>query len=84
MYFGKKCGIILSMANRSILVFIIFMIHALADAWHLSQQEVYAILKKSGALDEYLIPHYEVLHTLGAEYLVEDLTDCVRERGISI
>jgi len=70
------------MANRSVLVFVVFMIHALADAWHMSPQKVYAILKESRALDDYLVRHYEVLHTLGSEYLVDDLTECVRERGV--
>jgi hypothetical protein len=69
------------MANRSVLVFVVFMIHALSEAWHMSPQKVYSILKETKALDEYIVPFYNVLHTLGAEYLVDDITECVRERG---
>lgn len=72
------------MANRSVLVFVVFMIHALAEAWHMSPQKVYSILKETKALDEYIVPFYDVLHTLGSEYLVEDITECVRERGVAI
>ena len=69
------------MANRSILVFVVFMIHALSEAWHMSPQKVYSILKATKALDEYIVPYYDVLHTLGVEYLVDDITECVKERG---
>lgn len=72
------------MTNRSVLVFIVFMIHALADAWHLPPQRVYAILNDSQILDKYLIAHYDVLHTLGKEYLVEDITGCVKDWGYEI
>ena len=72
------------MTNRSVLVFVVFMIHALAEAWHMSPQRVYAILNKSRVLDDYLIAHYDVLHTLGRDYLVEDVTGCVKGWGYKI
>ena len=72
------------MANRSVLVFVVFMIHALSEAWNMSPRKVYSILKETKALDEYIVPFYDVLHTLGAEYLVDDITECVRERGAVI
>lgn len=50
----------------------------------MSPQKVYSILKETKALDEYIVPFYDVLHTLGAEYLVDDITECVRERGCAI
>ncbi len=28
---------------------------------------------KSGAIDDYLTPHYDVLHTLGEQYLIKDI-----------
>ena len=72
------------MANRSVLVFVVFMIHALADAWHMSPSKVYSILNKSKVMDDYIIAHYEVLHTLGKEYLVDDITGCVKDCGFKI
>lgn len=47
----------------------------------MSPQKVYSILKATKALDEYIVPYYDVLHTLGVEYLVDDITECVKERG---
>lgn len=39
--------------------------------------EVYEILDSTGILDDYIIKCYDVLHTLGKEYLVEDITEFV-------
>ena len=47
----------------------------------MSPQKVYSILKATKTLDEYIVPYYDVLHTLGVEYLVDDITECVKERG---
>ena len=72
------------MVNRSVLVFVVFMIHSLAEAWHMSPSKVYSILTKSKVMDDYIIAHYDVLHTLGKEYLVEDVTGCVKDWGFKI
>ena len=68
------------MSTRKELTFVVFLIHILAAAWGKSPSEAYSICKRSGALHDYLIPHYEVLHSLGANALIEDLTEYVRER----
>ena len=49
--------------------------------------KVQVVLSTTGILDEYIIPCYDVLHTLGKEYLVEDITEFVNEKhnkGIKI
>jgi hypothetical protein len=43
---------------------------------------VYQRLKSSGILTEYIIPSYDVLHTFSKEYLLEDLTEYMREKGV--
>jgi hypothetical protein len=48
----------------------------------LSKQEVYNRLKKSGILYGYIVPSYDVLHTFGTEYLMEDLTNFMKEKGV--
>lgn len=72
------------MKKRAELVFVVFMIHALSEAWKMPLSRVYSILNKSRVLDDYLIKHYDVLHTLGKEYLVDDVTGCVKDWGFSI
>ena len=48
----------------------------------LNARDVYERLKTSGILDGYIVPRYEVLHTFGKEYLMEDLIDYMREKGV--
>jgi hypothetical protein len=43
---------------------------------------VYRRLKKSDILTDYIVPSYDVLHTFGKEYLMEDLTEYMREKGV--
>ena len=49
---------------------------------NLSAAEVYRRLKPSAILHGYIIPSYDVLHTFGKEYLMEDLTEYMREKGV--
>ncbi|MBQ4359896.1 MAG: DUF3791 domain-containing protein [Proteobacteria bacterium] len=65
-------------------VFIVYMVHVLSDAWKKSTTWVYRILKESGILDDYLIPCYDVLHTQGNAYLIEDISDYLREKGYKL
>lgn len=60
--------------------FIIFLLYSLAENWNMSPAQVYQILFTTGILDEYIIPCYDVLHTLGKECLVEDITEFVNEK----
>lgn len=39
------------------------------------------MLRSSGILSGYLIPNYDVLHTFSKEYIVEDLVECLKEKG---
>lgn len=68
--------------NKEILEFVTFCISKLADQLGLSQQNVYARLKRSGILTDYIVPSYDVLHTFGSRYLMEDLTDFMKEKGV--
>ena len=62
------------------LTFVVFIMYKLSEAWNMPVPQVYERLRKVGVLDEYIISFYDVLHTLGQEYLVEDITAMVNER----
>lgn len=64
--------------------FVIFVLYSLAEKWGKTPPAVYNILNTTGILDDYIIAGYDMLHTLGTEYLVEDITDFVREKGIAV
>ena len=66
------------------LYFITFCVGNLSEALHKSASQVYGALRSSGVLNDYIIPCYDVLHTFSKEYIVEDLTEALRERGALI
>ncbi len=70
--------------DRKMLEFSVFLIHALAETWNRTYGQVYQILNESGILDGYILPCYDVLHTQGKQYLVEDITEFVKEKGVHI
>lgn len=72
------------MIEKKELTFVVFVLHALGQHWKTTTPEVYEILNTTGILDDYIIKCYDVLHTLGKEYLVEDITEFVREKGIDV
>lgn len=73
-YPSRRKFVIMSPYNRSNesmsagreLTFVVFMMHLLAAAWSMAPSEAYALCKCSGAMDKYLIPHYDVLHSMGS------------------
>ena len=70
------------MRKQCLLLF--FMIHRCAERWEKISSEAYHILKKSGCIDKCLISHYDILHTQGEKYLVDDVERYLHERGIDI
>lgn len=72
------------MFTENELEFSTFIFYSLSDCWNTSPVEVYKVLNSSGILDGYIIEAYDVLHTLGKEYLVEDITELVNDKGFHI
>ena len=64
------------------LEFVTYCISKLAQVLKLSQREVYRRLLSSGILYDYIVPSYDVLHIFGSRYLVEDLTEYMKEKGV--
>ncbi len=61
--------------------FTVFLVHSLAESLGLLPAAVYAKLEQTGILDDYIVPCYDTLHTMGSQALVEDITGFLRERG---
>lgn len=68
--------------DKKILEFVTYCIGKLSMELHLPQKEVYRRLKQSGILYNYIVPSYDVLHTFSSRYLMEDLTDYMKEKGV--
>ncbi len=63
------------------LEFVVFIIHKLAQSWQKKPSEVYKILNDTKILNEYILTNYEVLHSLGEEYLIADISELVEDRS---
>ncbi len=68
--------------NSNIIDFSTYCIGNLSRRLGIPAKEVYQRLKTSGILSEYIIPCYDVLHTFGKEYLMEDLISFMKEKGV--
>lgn len=68
--------------DKNTLEFVTYCISKLAQVLKMPQREIYRRLKESGILYDYIVPCYDVLHTFSSRYLVEDLTDYMREKGV--
>ena len=61
--------------------FVTYCIGNLAIRLQLPQKAIYIRLKSTGILDDYIVTGYDVLHTFGKEYLMEDLISYMHEKG---
>ena len=62
--------------------FVTYCIGNLSRRLNMSAVDVYRRLKQSGILYGYIVPSYDVRHTFGKEYLMEDLIEYMREKGV--
>lgn len=71
--------------NSNELEFAVFCIENVAAKLGVDAERVYqAFTEKSDILNGYIVPEYEVLHTQSREYIVDDLLDVMKERGVEI
>ncbi len=68
--------------NFDQLNFTTYCVGNLADVLGMSAEKVYTLLRESGILAGYLLPAYEVLHTFSRDYIVNDLIQCMKEKGV--
>lgn len=70
--------------NRDSFSFVVYMIHACADKWGMLPSEVYRKLQSTGCIERYLVQHYEILHTQGTGFVVEDVKEYLKIRGVEV
>lgn len=65
------------------LEFAIFCIENVAKKLQKTADQIYvALVEKSNILHDYIVPEYEMLHTQGKEYIVNDIIEVMKERGV--
>ena len=71
--------------NSNELEFAVFCIENVAAKLGVDAERVYqAFTEQSDILHGYIVPEYEVLHTQSREYIVDDLLDVMKERGVEV
>jgi len=68
--------------DKNVLEFVTYCISKLSEYLNIPQREVFRRLYQSGILYNYIVPSYDVLHTFSSRYLMEDITDFMREEGV--
>lgn len=70
--------------DKDVIFFVVWLLNAVSKAWGKPTAEVYRLLQEVDIVNGYLFPCYDVLHTMGKEALVEDVTLLARKRGIAV
>lgn len=70
--------------NQDTLAFVVYLINVCADKWNTTPSNVYKKLKETDCIENYLVPFYDVLHTLSSAYMEEDIRGYLTKRGVNI
>ena len=71
--------------NNQQLEFLVFCIKNYADKYNLDAKKVYNVFKENdNYIKNYIINNFDVLHTQGKNYIVDDLNRVLNEKGIKI
>ncbi len=68
--------------NEKELEFAVFCIENVAAKLGVDATRVYNALEKSGLLKDYVFACYDVLHTQGKEYIVDDICRVMEKKGV--
>ncbi|MCD8266565.1 MAG: DUF3791 domain-containing protein [Prevotellaceae bacterium] len=68
--------------NEDALYFLTFCVGAVALSLKMTRTEVYARLKAADLVNDYIVPGYDILHTFSRSYIVEDIIDMMKRKGV--
>ncbi|WP_142414980.1 DUF3791 domain-containing protein [Hathewaya massiliensis] len=69
--------------DEKVLEFTIFCIESLAVELGVSAKDIYKLINiDTDILKSYIIPCYEPLHSQSKDYIVKDLIEVLKERGV--
>jgi len=65
--------------------FSVFCIESIAEKLGQTGDVIYEKLtKESNILNDYIVSCYDVLHTQGKEYIVDDIIEIMKQKGVKI
>lgn len=67
------------------LEFVVFCIENIASKLNREAPAIYDDLaERSHILTSYILPNYDILHTQGKDYIVDDVIDVMKENGLQV
>ena len=72
-----------ALANADEVEFAVFCIEGVAERLGVSGAEAFLRLSQSGILNSYIVPFYDVLHTQGRDYIINDIVGFMKEKGVA-
>jgi hypothetical protein len=74
-----------SIQNDRELEFAIFCVENTAIRLGTDAEKVYeALTEKSDILNSYIVPCYDILHTQDKDYIIDDILNVMKERGVAV
>lgn len=70
--------------RREVAEFVIYVINEVATCKGCSTSEVYRALVKANGIQGYLVPFYDVLHTMDSRIVVEDVFKYLKKQGVAL
>lgn len=71
--------------DKNKLEFAIFCIENVAKKLNKNPRDTFdALTKSSNILMSYIVASYDVLHTQGKDYIVNDIISCMKEKGVKV
>ena len=64
--------------------FVIYIINEVANRHALYPSHVFKVMEETGCITDYLVPFYDVLHTMSSSSVVDDVEEYVRTRGAAL
>ena len=62
-----------------VITFVATCIESTARLLNTSYKDVYQRMKRVGMIEQYIIPHYDTLHTESRENIAEGMVECLNE-----
>lgn len=71
--------------NYKELEFAVFCIENIALRTGVDAEQIYkALAEKSDILNGYIVPEFEILHTQSKDYIVDDILELMKEKGVGV
>lgn len=74
----------MSQHDKDAIFFVVWLLNHVARAWGKTTAETYRLLQGVDIVNGYLFPSFDMLHTMGSEALIEDVTLLARKRGLAV